>query len=640
MANLDTHSNLSPTHGPSFGYHCSAGSTGIDLKSDLPQTNKIARIANVMRKVAFVALVTLGVVTAMGLVSTVGLIIAAAGFVGTSAFYYSSEYRNYKQICETAGIVFQNAEQVKKFEVTGIQGKCEAIPTEHCADTELWRADLIQAAEHNIVLSGNYCGGKSFAKLLDLVEKQIIEKPNLKVVIISSPNFIKNGNLTKIEAFSKKYPNNFSLVESPDIWHVSTGLKKSTNHTKCMVIDYGKYFILGGSGVKDNFAETGLDHLTKEEFLKQKEAEYKAAEELKTKSQPSLDNVVVSNVDQQSEIDGSLDDLQHRVSQQAMVSKTKTAESLENTNAEDGFFLKNLIPGNFRDMDFVFRCQGGKSPSGKQVYKQMLLLCYRWEQYNKMLQDKVEDKLNVSNLGVFTGLPTDVDAEDSVVVQLLKTPIPKWESIKTRVPHFDESTKKCSDAAFQIFASGPEHNTSKFAEELADRINNAKDQIVINHMYFHPTTPIMNALIEAAKRGVKIKIITSGVYKDCPASHLAFGPRNKYNYAYLVRSLPKDKRGNVEVYEFQQKKKGNHKKVIVIDDHVIAGSSNLGYKSLHTTSDHELNFFAKSQQFADETMKICDLDIKYSQKVHDMTSLSIRDYMKAAMHRVLAPLIG
>jgi hypothetical protein len=595
----------------SFGYHCSGNY--VDASINLSLAHKIMRMTNTMRKLAFVALITLGLVVLQGIASVSTLMVGIAGFVGISAFYYFSHYYHYKHICETAGIVFQNAEQVKKFEVSGIKGTCGAIATEHCADTEIWRNDLIKAAEHNIVLSGNYCGGRSFARLLTLIKKQITAKVHLKVIIIASPNFIKNNNLKKVKTFSNKYPNNFSFVESPDIWHVSTTLKKSTNHTKCMVIDYGKYFILGGSGVKDNFAETGLDHLTREEFIKQRKLEREAGVQLNFSSAESS---------QVKELQQDIEAAQ------------------ENPNAEDGL-LGKLIPGNFRDMDFVFRCQGGKSPSGKQVYKQMLLLCYRWEQYNKMLKEEIDQtKLNVNDLGVFTGQLTAISPQDSLVVQLLKTPIPRWESIKTRVSEFDESTKKCSDISFRIFASGPEHNSSKFTEELEKKIKKAKHQIIINHMYFQPTACIMNALIEAAERGVKITIITAGVYKDCPGSHLAFGPRNKYNYAYLVSSLPADKRANVEVYEFQQKKKGNHKKVIVIDDHVIAGNSNLGYKSLYTTSDHELNFFAKSQQFANETLKICDIDIKYSQKIEDLTSLSVQDYLQAALHRMMAPLIG
>lgn len=640
-------SDVFTANGLSFGYH-SSESTSVGsaaTASNISTANKLSRVANTMRKVLLVGLIALGIATTLGMASFFALAAGFAGFIGASAFYYSSQYYHYKQICQTAGIVFQNAEQVKKFEVAGIKGTCEAVPTEHCADTQVWREDLIKAADHNIVISGNYCGGKSFAQFLALVQNRLKEKPDLKVVIISSPSFIKNGNLTKIAELKKKYPQNFSLIESPDIWHLSTGLKKSTNHTKCMVIDYGKYFILGGSGVKDNFAETGLDHLTKEEFLKQKKLEQQAKSQAESPIvTESSESPIIDSYKEEllgsGTIDSNAEDLLGSGTLPFQQHNQPEEEPVEDPNAEDGFIGK-FIPGNFRDMDFVFKSNGGKSPSGKQVYKQMLLLCYRWEQYNQMLKNEFDkDRLQVNNLGVFTNQATDIDPEDSVVVQLLKKPIPKWENIKTRVPNFDTSTKKCDDATFRVFASGPEHDSSKFAEKLENKIKKAQNQIVINHMYFQPTSAIMNALIDAAKRGVKIKIITSGVYKDCPNSHLVFGPRNKYNYAYLVRSLSESEQKNVEVYEFQQKKKGNHKKVIVIDDMVIAGSSNLGYKSLVTTSDHELNFFARSQKFADETLKICDLDIQFSQKVDNPTAMSVRDCFKAFMHRIMAPLIG
>lgn len=586
----------------SFGYHSSASAGECDNNS-LSIAHTITRIADIIRKVALVALINLGILTAVGLAPLSGLIIGAAGFVSASSFYYSSEYFNYKQICQTAGIVFRNAEQVKKFDVSGVKGQCEALPTEHSADTELWREDLIKEAKHNIVLSGNYCGGKSFAKLLALLEKQMDKNPNLKVVIISSPRFIKSGNLTKIEDLHKKYPNNFSLIESDDIWHVSTGIKKTTNHTKCLTIDYGKYFILGGSGIKDNFAETGLDHLSKKEFQNQRKS------------------------DQNNPTPNSPASLQIKTSEPG------------NNNSEDGF-LGKLVPLSFRDMDFIFRSKGGKNPAGKQVYKQMLLLCYRWEQYNKMIKkEKYEEKLSVDHLGVFTGAADKIDANDSVVVGLLKTPVPKWKNIKTTVPGFDENAKKSQDVAFKVFASGPEHNSSEFAKKLEKKIKGAEKNIVINHMYFQPTSAIMDALIGAAKRGVKVQIITSNVYKDGPLSHYAFGPRNKYNYSYLVNSLPKEYRDNVEVYEYQQKNTGNHKKVIIVDDCVIAGSSNLGYKSLVTTSDHELNFFARSSQFAEETMKICEIDMCHSEKVKNF-SLTLSEYFRAVAHRVLAPLVG
>ncbi|MBA2369126.1 MAG: hypothetical protein H0V82_08910 [Candidatus Protochlamydia sp.] len=581
----------------SFGYHCSA-SAG-ECENNLSTTHTITKVADLIRKVALVGLVNLGIVTALGLAPLSGLIIGAAGFVGASSFYYSSKYFNYKQICQTAGIVFRNAEQVKKFEVSGVSGQCEALPTEHSADTELWREDLIKEAKHNIVLSGNYCGGKSFAKLLSLLEKQMDNNSNLKVVIISSPRFIKSGNLTKIDELLLKYPANFSLIESDDIWHVSTGIKKTTNHTKCLVIDYGKYFILGGSGIKDNFAETGLDHFPKKEFQDQRKLE---------------SNLSLS------------------------LPLNKTTDPSDN-NVEDGF-LGRLVPLSFRDMDFVFKTQNGKNLAGKQVYQQMLLLCYRWEQYNKMIRkENFEEKFTVDNLGLFTNTADRLDPNDSVVVGLLKTPVPKWKSIKTTVPSFDQNAKKGENVAFKVFASGPEHNSSEFAKKLEKRIKSSEKNIVINHMYFHPTSAIMQALIGAAKRGVKVQIITTNVYKDGPLSHYAFGPRNKYNYSYLINSLPEEYKSNVEVYEYQQKNTGNHKKVIIVDDCVIAGSSNLGYKSLVTTSDHELNFFARSAQFADETMKICTIDMCHSEKIKDF-NLTFSEYFRAAVHRLMAPLVG
>lgn len=619
----------------SFGYH-SPGSSGNVC---CHQKTKWVDAAEKLRNITFVALAAIACLMALGIASFKVFVIGSAGFIGSSFLYYSSNYSNYKQICETAGIVFQNAEQVKKFEVSGLQGKCQAIPTEHCADTEVWREDLIKAAEHNIVLSGNYCGGTSFANFLRLVEAQIKKKPHLKVIILSSPNFIKNGNAKTIQKLSTQFPNNFSLVESPDIWHVSTGLKKSTNHTKCTVIDYGKYFILGGSGVKDNFAQTGLDHLTKDEFLKNQARQREIfGREIALKGDMCSSDLI--DLPEQPPELPTLPISGETVFPLTNASQLPSSTLSLNPNADDGFIGK-LIPGNFRDMDFVFRCEGGKNSIGKQVYKQMLLLCHRWQQYNRMLNNSFEPHhFNVNQLGVFTGRSTEINQEDNLVIQLLKTPIPNWDSIKTKVPYFDDSKKKSSDVACQIFASGPEHNFSKFAQELEKRIQSAKKRIVINHMYFHPSQRIMKALIEAAERGVNIKIITSGIYKDCPSSHFAFGPRNKCNYAYLINSLSEERKEAVEVYEFQQIKKGNHKKVILIDDRVIAGSSNLGYKSLETASDHELNFFARSKQFAEETMKICDLDIQYSKKIENPTILTTSDYFQAFLHKMMAPLIG
>ena len=83
-------------------------------------------------------------------------------------------------------------------------------------------------------------------------------------------------------------------------------------------------------------------------------------------------------------------------------------------------------PGQFPRHGLRIQKFGRKKFSGIQVYKQMLLLCHRWEQYNRMLNNETcSDQLEINKLGVFTNDLTEVEPQDSVIVQLLKTPIPK-----------------------------------------------------------------------------------------------------------------------------------------------------------------------------------------------------------------------
>ena len=63
-------------------------------------------------------------------------------------------------------------------------------------------------------------------------------------------------------------------------------------------------------------------------------------------------------------------------------------------------------------------------------------------------------------------------------------------------------------------------------------------------------------------------------------------------------------------------------------------------KAVVTTSDHELNFFAKSQAFADQTYEVCQIDINRSRKIEGRIAITINGYIQAAFHRLMAPLIG
>jgi len=456
----------------------------------------------------------------------------------------------------------------------------KAYPTKDCKDTVEWRKKLIEAANHNILVSGNYCGDKIFDDFLELIKSQMGSKPDLKVIILSSPNFIKRkkqkfDNIKKLEELKEGFPKRFEIIETPDIF-VSTEktLKKSTNHTKCLLIDYGKYFILGGSGIKDNFSRIGLDH---------------------------------NQIDEKEESNDILD--------------------------------KVLLPGAFRDEDFVFLDENLKeNGAGRKIYEIMLDLCKKWKKYNKAFsKNKIKSKIETNYKKQTV---TDILIEEKKDKDFHSASSKKAQETSILLL---EDLEKFNQSETQIFFTGPELTKKNlFLSEMIKKIEKAKSSIEINHMYFHPPKKLMNAFCKAANKGVKIRIVTNGVFQNSPNSHKFFGPRNKYNYFNLRSLVDSDKRNNIEVFEFEQHKKGIHKKAMIIDKKiVIAGSGNMGYKSLETTSDDEINFIAKSKEFAKKTKEIFDKDVNFSRKIDfDSERLSLNDRILSLVHFILAPLVG
>jgi phosphatidylserine/phosphatidylglycerophosphate/cardiolipin synthase-like enzyme len=600
-----------------FGEHVYGPSSIEDIRKARAHKTRVLNFSIAAIAVASVVAALSGV----GVIPiAIGIAACAIGATFLTVSFFKSALNYHKHVCRSAGIVRSSDITNAELQSSSSKNKrisCEAFPTEHCADTDLWRKELIKKAKHNIVISGNYCGGEPFDELLDLIEQRMKKNPELKAIVISSPKFIKNkkvgkvqfANIDKINKLQTQFPDQFSLIKSPDIWHISPGIKKATNHTKCTVIDYGRYFILGGSGIKENFVMTGQDGLTTEEFLLRQNSPNKE------------------------------------------LSNTDPTQTVKDDASPDKGFLSKFISGNFRDMDFVFHSPPRGEPAGKKIYREMLLLAHRWEQYNKVLKAPLIhlNKLKLNSLSdiPYKKIPALNDADsplfdnhlikevdgDSAVTKLLKTRIPPPITITTTVHSFHKNPKIAKASEFDSIYSGPENSHSTYEKKLISHINKAEKEIKIAQMYFHPTTNLINSIIRAAERGVKITIISCGVYENCPNGHLFFGPRNKYNFWNLLNSLSPTAKHNVEIFEYQQYKKGYHKKVVIVDDYVIAGSSNMGYKSLVSTSDHEINFSLKSEKFARETSKILATDISLSHRVDPCLQLTLSERLFASWHK-------
>lgn len=456
-------------------------------------------------------------------------------------------------------------------------GSCDVIATANSKETQEWRKKLIAAAEKNIVISGNYCGGAAFDELLNCLQERLDAVSDLKVVIISHPMFIIESepkgikNLSLIQSLEIKYPGRFKIVYSAS--EEFSG-KRVINHTKCTVIDNGRYFIQGGSGIKDNFVGEG---------------------------KLSANN---------------------------------------NQKRDQSSFFESFLPGDFRDQDFVFKAN---DPSiGKKMFREALYLAYKWDRLkgNGFLSpdDWDLDKLN-SQDPLFKEFPALHDEgvdlpSDSVIsdalLDLMKAPIPAHTIYRNDI--FDFSARKAKNVAVKLFFTGAETVAREWEEELIHRINNAKAAITIDHMYFHPTKKLRHALVEAANRGIQIEIVIPLNSSKGSISEKFFGHRNKTELVRLHEKIDPSARKNLHVYQYKQGENGLHKKVVVIDDWVLAGSSNMGLKSLKLMGDHEMNFSAQSEKLSEETLKVIEEDKLLSQKIETIQA-GFQNHLVSFFHK-------
>lgn len=105
-----------------------------------------------------------------------------------------------------------------------------------------------------------------------------------------------------------------------------------------------------------------------------------------------------------------------------------------------------------------------------------------------------------------------------------------------------------------------------FTQDLLNRIARAQFRVWLTNPYFVPNRKLMRALVKAAKRGIDVKILVprkSDVKIVRYASTALYGrliPRGVRIFEYLPSFL--------------------HAKVMIVDDWLTVGSSNLNYRSL------------------------------------------------------------
>ena len=161
--------------------------------------------------------------------------------------------------------------------------------------------------------------------------------------------------------------------------------------------------------------------------------------------------------------------------------------------------------------------------------------------------------------------------------------------------------KHSGNAIAQAFNSAPIEKEFTIPHLYRQIFASARKRIIIENSYVLLDQPMMQALLDARKRGVHVEIIVPAGYNDAWLLRYL----SRYQYRKLLRA-------GVHIYEYQATMM--HCKILVVDDNFSSvGSANMDPRSLYLNDESNLNVISHS--FAQEQIRIMENDKKQSQRI-------------------------
>ncbi len=200
---------------------------------------------------------------------------------------------------------------------------------------------------------------------------------------------------------------------------------------------------------------------------------------------------------------------------------------------------------------------------------------------------------------------THYRAEGPVVSQMQAVFVDNWIKATGRVLHgaayFPVEPTNVGDMEAQMFGSSPVGGSESMHLMVLLALTAAQKSIVIENAYFVPDALTVDALIEAARRGVRVRIVVPGGHTDARVQRWAA----QALYSGLLDV-------GVEIYEYQRTML--HCKVLVIDDlWTSVGSANFDDRSFRLNDEANLNVF--SADLALEQVKLIEEDMAQSRRM-------------------------
>ncbi len=164
-----------------------------------------------------------------------------------------------------------------------------------------------------------------------------------------------------------------------------------------------------------------------------------------------------------------------------------------------------------------------------------------------------------------------------------------------------ETELTTGSSVMQILPSGPSYKDENNLKVFTLALNRAEHEIFIANPYFVPSEPLLSAIVTAAKRGVKVRMINSEVIDQWMVGHA-----QRSYYEELLRA-------GVEIYLYKQPIL-LHSKFIIIDNELgFVGSSNLDIRSFEL--DHELSLIVYGQKSVAHMAKVRDMYLKRTRRI-------------------------
>lgn len=168
-------------------------------------------------------------------------------------------------------------------------------------------------------------------------------------------------------------------------------------------------------------------------------------------------------------------------------------------------------------------------------------------------------------------------------------------------PAYFPDIESMGDGLAHMFSSSPSGGSDDMQLMYLMAITAATESIHLASAYFVPDKLTINAIVEAAKRGVKVRIMTPGKRIDTHTVREA----SRACWGDLLKA-------GVEMYEYQPTM--FHCKLLVVDEYLVSvGSTNFDSRSFKLNDEANLNIY--DRDFARQQTAVFAEDIEKSERV-------------------------